>query len=54
MLHPMALDFFAMVPDSAAGRYLLMLSNEIRGVSIECLHQETVPDRGYLQAAGSS
>jgi hypothetical protein len=49
---PDGLDFIARVPDSPQARYLLMLSNEIRGVSIECLHQQTAPDPGLPPGRG--
>jgi hypothetical protein len=39
------LDFWASVPDSPQARSLLARADKIRGVSIECTHVETVPDR---------
>jgi hypothetical protein len=39
------LDFIAKLPDSPQARALLARADEIRGVSIECTHEETQPDR---------
>lgn len=49
---PDGLNYIAMVHDSPAARYLLMLEREIKGVSIECLHLQTAPDPGLPAGRG--
>ena len=47
------LDFVASVPDSPQARVLLARKDDIRGVSVECLHRETILDRAVSAIACS-